>query len=385
MTSDGSPREPRLGLIVNPVAGLGGAVGLKGSDGELAARARVLGARQVAPSRAALLLERLAKMSPRPRLLTCSGEMGEGLAREAGFDPVLVHAPMGTTTSAQDTRRAAISLVERDIDLLLFVGGDGTARDVLAAIGSAIPVLGVPAGVKMHSAVFATGARAAADAVERWWQLGRPLDHGDVVDREPLDNDMTPGPVRLFGSLRIPRVPECLQRMKAGGPAVDQLLEGAIEQVAGLVADSRVSLLGPGSTLLAVKRLLGFEGSVLGVDVVCAGKKLVADAGESQLMQFVEGKPARIVVTVIGGQGFIFGRGNQPLSPRVIRAVGIDNVVIVASAGKLAALPDSRLLVDTGDGELDRSLAGYRPVIIGAKRQAICRVCAADPESGFDS
>ena len=162
---------------------------------------------------------------------------------------------------------------------------------------------------------------------------------------------------------------------------MDQLLAGAVTQIASLVADSRVSLLGPGSTLLAVKRLLGLESSVLGVDVVHHGEILAADAGESQLMQLIEGRQARIVVTVIGGQGFIFGRGNQPLSPRVIRAVGLDNLVIVASAGKLAALPGSRLLVDTGDDELDRALAGYRAVITGANSQAICRVCAADAAS----
>ena len=381
MMGDRGPRVPRLGLIVNPVAGLGGAVGLKGSDGELAARALLLGARRVAAPRAALLLERLVKLSLCPRLLTCGGEMGERLAREAGLEPELVYAPRGVSSSAEDTAKAAISLAAEGVDLLLFVGGDGTARDVLGAVGDAVPVLGVPAGVKMHSAVFATGPRAAADAVERWWQLGRPIDHGDVVDREPMGDDRLPGPVRLYGSLCVPRVPECLQRMKAGGPAMDQLLAGAVTQIATLVADSRVSLLGPGSTLLAVKRLLGLESSVLGVDVVHLGEILVADAGESQLMQLIEGRQARIVVTVIGGQGFIFGRGNQPLSPRVIRAVGLDNVVIVASAGKLAALPGSRLLVDTGDDELDRALAGYRAVITGANSQAICRVCAADAAS----
>lgn len=372
-------RAPRIGLIVNPVSGLGGAVGLKGSDGVLAERARALGACDVAGARAAQMLARLAAMAPKPQLMTVAGEMGERVARAAGFDPLLVGGPMSATTVAADTQRAASAMAAQGVDLLLFVGGDGTARDVLTAVGKGTPVLGVPAGVKMHSPVFATGVRAAADAVAQWWQAGRPLEEADVVDREALGDGAPVGPVRFFGALRVPRVRECLQKMKSAGPAADELLEGATDRIAEWVRDDRISVLGPGTTLRALKAKLGFEGSALGVDVVCRGVPVALDVGEPQLLQLLTGHPARIVLTVVGGQGFVFGRGNQPISARVIRAVGHENIVIVASADKLAKLPESTLLVDTGDTALDRELSGYRAVITGSGRVAICRVRSADP------
>ncbi|MCZ8133036.1 MAG: NAD(+)/NADH kinase [Steroidobacteraceae bacterium] len=379
-------RVPRLGLVVNPLAGLGGAVGLKGSDGALAARARALGAEPVAPARAGRLLRHLAAWAPLPEIVTCAGDMGERLAREAGFAPRIAFAPAGRDTHAADTQAAVRALARLPVDLLLFVGGDGTARDVLAALaahsaaGSALPppVLGVPAGVKMHSGVFATGPRAAGEVAQRWWSTGCGVEDAEVVDREPAADGSPSGPVRLYGALRVPRVRERLQRAKAQGADGDALLEGACERIAVLARDERVTLLGPGSTLRRIKRRLGFEGTLLGVDAVRGGVPLAVDAGERRLLELVESTPARIVVTAIGGQGFVFGRGNQPLSPRVIRAVGLENVIVVASATKLATLPGSALYVDTGDPALDRALAGHRSVITGAQRQSICRVRAAD-------
>ncbi len=372
------PRGPVFGLIVNPLAGIGGRAGLKGSDGPLAARALALGARSEAPLRASLVLERLSRMRPFPKLVTCGGEMGEQVARSAGFAAELAYDPASQPTTAADTRAAAQALRDRGVDLLLFVGGDGTACDLRSAVGLEVPVLGVPAGVKMHSGVFATGPRAAGDALERWWHAGRPELDVDIVDREAAADGTPSGPLRLHGSLRAPKVDDCLQGLKASGPAQDTLLAGACERVAALARDERVTVLGPGSTLLAVKRLLGLEGSALGVDVVCAGRLLARDASEAQVLELVAGRPSRIVVTVIGGQGFIFGRGNQQLSPSVIRAVGGAQIVILAASGKLAALPGAALLVDTGDPALDLELAGHRAVITGAMRQTICRVQPAD-------
>jgi predicted polyphosphate/ATP-dependent NAD kinase len=379
-TRGGVRRAPVLGLIVNPLAGLGGAVGLKGSDDALASRARALGACDVAAPRAALLLERLAGLRPHPVIATCGGEMGERVTREAGFAPEIAYLPPRAGTSAADTQAAALALARRPVDLLLFVGGDGTARDVQGALGTRLPVLGVPAGVKMHSGVFATGARAAADAVDGWWHGGAPLEDADVVDREPASDGSPSGPVRLYGTVRVPRARGFVQAAKAAGPDSDALLAGACGRLAMLARDGRTTLLGPGSTLREVKRRLGFDGSPLGIDVVRGDELLAVDAGEARLLELVGTGPARIVVTAIGGQGFVFGRGNQPLSPRVIRAVGLDHIVIVASAAKLALLTDAALIVDTGDAALDRELAGYRSVITGAQRQAICRVRAANPD-----
>jgi predicted polyphosphate/ATP-dependent NAD kinase len=305
--------------------------------------------------------------------------MGERLARAAGFDPGIAYVPPAASTTAEDTQSAAIALAQRHVDLLLFVGGDGTARDVHAAVGTNVAVLGVPAGVKMHSGAFATGPRAAGDAVQAWWAAGAPLEEAVIVARAPAADGSPAGPVRLYGVVRVPRVGERRQRAKAAGTSADALLAGACERIASLARDGRLTLLGPGSTLASVKARLGFEGTLLGVDVVRGGAPVGLDASEARLLELVAREPARIVVTAIGGQGFLFGRGNQPLSARVIRAVGVDHVVYVASAAKLAALPSGALFVDTGDPALDRELAGYRSVITGAQRQAICEVRPADP------
>jgi predicted polyphosphate/ATP-dependent NAD kinase len=270
-------------------------------------------------------------------------------------------------------------------ELLLFVGGDGTARDVLTALGETVPVLGVPAGVKMHSAVFATGPRAAGDVA--LWMLGtgdadRWLTSAEVMDREPAPDGTDPPSPRLYGTLRVPVVPRLVQRAKATASLGDDVeLEAACHRVAGLARDGVTTVLGPGSTLLRIKRRLGIEGTLLGADVVRGDELLARDAGEQEILDCLgpAPAPARVVVTVVGGQGFLFGRGNQQIGPRVLRRVGRDGIVVVAALEKLATLPAGGLLVDTGDETLDRELAGYLPVITGGARQAMCRVLPASP------
>ena len=300
-------------------------------------------------------------------LVTAPGAVGETVAREVGFEPRVVAG--GRTgagdTSAEDTISAARAMIRLPADLLLFAGGDGTARDIYTAVGAGPPVLGIPAGVKIHSAVFATHPRAAGEIAAAHLKGERQhLRQGEVVN---LDEDAyRAGNVstRLYGYLTTPFRARQVQGQKRPTPAAEAARADAIaaEVVEGMQA-GWLYILGPGTTSRAIAARLGFSKTLVGVDVYTR-------AGVVQLAR------AKIVVTPIGGQGFLFGRGNQPLSPRVLRQVGRANILIVSLAEKLNALRGSPLLVDSGEAELDEWLSGYFPVITGYRETVIYRVSA---------
>jgi predicted polyphosphate/ATP-dependent NAD kinase len=361
----------RLALIVNPIAGMGGAVGLAGTDGRLADRARELGAVGIAGERALSALRALQGVDDLT-IETCSGAMGGGLAERAGLrHEVVVDVDVRSTSSA-DTRRAAAILRDRKVDLLLIVGGDGTARDVHEAVGRDLPVLGVPAGVKMHSAIFAATPRTAGEVARAFLMSTdreRLLQDAEVMDRETAEAREAPPSPRLYGLLRVPKVSFFVPHAKAASILSDErALEGAVQRVLRLVQDERISLLGPGMTVERIKRAVGCGGSPLAVAAASRGRCVAQDLSEAQILALIAGRQARLIAGVVGGQGFLFGRGNQQFSPSVIRAVGAENIVVVAAAEKLLALESGALLVDTGDEALDDSLAGFIPVIVSASR-----------------
>jgi predicted polyphosphate/ATP-dependent NAD kinase len=296
---------------------------------------------------------------------------------------VVVDVPHQSTSSA-DTRRAAAVLRDRQVDLLLVAGGDGTARDVLESIGRDVPVLGVPAGVKMHSAVFAATARTAGEVARAF--LARTdrealLQDAEVMDRETAEAGPVSASPRLYGFLRVPKISFFVPHAKAASIlGDDRALEGAVQRVAGLVQDERISLLGPGMTIERVKQAVGCGGSPLAVAAARRGRCLGQNLNEAQLLALIANEPARLIVGVVGGQGFLFGRGNQQFSPRVIRAVGTQNLVVLAAAEKLLALESGALLVDTGDEALDDALAGFISVIVSAKRALVFPVKNAGRE-----
>jgi predicted polyphosphate/ATP-dependent NAD kinase len=363
----------RLGLIVNPIAGMGGAVGLAGSDGERAQRARELGAIGGAGERASSALRALQGLDV--VIQTCSGPMGAEFAERAGMSCEVVVAIERQSTTAADTRRAASTLRDRRVDLLLVAGGDGTARDVLEAVGNDVPVLGIPAGVKMHSAIFAATARTAGEVARAFLTSAAPetlLRDAEVMDREIAGAGEGPPSPKLYGYLRVPKISFFVPHAKASSILADErALEGAVQRLVRMTQDEHVSLLGPGMTLERVKNAVGCGGSPLAVAAVNSGRCVGRDLSETQILDAIAGKPSRLIVGVVGGQGFLFGRGNQQLSPRVIRAVGTQNIVVVAAAEKLLALESGALLVDTGDETLDDELAGFVSVIVGAQRTLI--------------
>ena len=370
---------PALGLIVNPIAGMGGSVGLKGTDtAAILSEARARGAEPQAAKRAAVVLDALVVARPGLELLTAPGVMGERIAREAGLRPSVVGTSAESETSAADTRAAAEAMAAAGARLIVFAGGDGTARDMAAALGDRVPVIGVPAGVKIHSAVYATSPRAAADLALR--ALAQEI---DARPREVMDIDeeaFRAGAVsaRLYGYLPVPYAPDLMQNVKAGGVSSDrEALRGIAAEIANRMEAGRLYILGPGTTTGAIMAVLGLPNTLLGVDLVRDGALLEADATEAGILRaLAESPPGGIVVTPIGGQGHFLGRGNQQIGAQVVRAVGLDRLLVAATPEKIASLRDGTLHVDTGDPDLDRALSGWRRVIIGRGNETVCRVAS---------
>lgn len=369
-----------LGLIVNPLAGLGGSRAMKGSDGD-ALRELAAGLpdeqRQRSRERVQRALNLLAAEPERVRFSTWGGAMGEQTLQALSIPAEVLGQPSAELSGPEDTRAAAKALQAAGVDLVLFAGGDGTARDLYDVLGSDFPVLGIPAGVKMHSGVFAVSPEAASELLLQLARGGlvglRPQEVRDI-DEEAFRQDKVR--TRFYGDMLVPGESHYLQQTKVGGRESQELVAAEIAAwMAEQMEEGITYLIGPGSTTAAIMEELGLDNTLLGVDVVRDRELLASDADEAQLLAILdEATQAQLVVTAIGGQGHVFGRGNQQFSPAVIRAVGTDNITIVAAKSKLAALEGRPLLVDTNDPELDKSLAGYHSVITGYDDQVLYRI-----------
>ena len=364
-------RQFRLGFLVNPYAGVGGPAANKGSDDSIIReRARRGDLPLTAPARARTFLEHLVVPADCAlTLVSVAGPMGGELLAAGNWSVELTEFRPAAETSGDDTQRSVRALVERRVDLLVFVGGDGTARDVCAALPEPQPVLGVPAGVKMHSGVYALTPVAAADLVSL-------LLVGELVNlawREVRDIDeaaFRTGVVksRYFGEMLTPEAGRYVQHVKQGGLEVEELvlLDMAEHLLQEITPDTLVTM-GPGSTTWNLLKNWGIEGTLLGVDLVQNGKLLAGDVDAATLERRLadHSGPLLLVVTAIGGQGHIIGRGNQQLTPSVLRRVGRDRLRVVATKTKLKTLGGRPLVMDSGDPALDRAWQGYLPVIAG--------------------
>lgn len=353
----------RVGVVVNPIAGMGGRVGLKGTDDKVE-EARHRGAEPRAPQRARDALEHLEKRSGAIELYAFGGVMGEDEAVAAGFSPVVVGYPECEETSADDTRAAVRRFVEEDVDIILFAGGDGTAVDVaetLETLDDETPVLGIPAGVKVYSSVFAITPRAAG-------RIAATFDRTETREVNDIDEDAYRGGdviTELKALATVPVGDEMQSSKQIGGGSVEALSAAVAAEIR---EDDATYVLGPGSTVGAVKTELGIDGSPLGVDVWRNGDVVARDAGETEIIEAL-GERNVIVVSPIGGQGFVFGRGNHQISPDVIRRSEIE---IIASKQKLSDI--GALRVDTGDPELDEELRGWRRVRVGKFERQLLKV-----------
>jgi predicted polyphosphate/ATP-dependent NAD kinase len=365
---------PWLGLVVNPIAGMGGRVGLHGTDGSAFEAAMERGASVVAPHRARRALNRLHRLAPGVPVLTVEGPMGsDHLTGDGWTVRTLPARTRSGPTTAADTREAVRAMAESGVSLVLFVGGDGTARDVADVVGTTVPVLGVPSGVKMHSGVFATGPEAAGETGAAF--LADPARVG-CVDAEVVDLAGGDAP-RMFGIAKVPNARSSLQRAKAFTTADDADLVALGREVAGEMSADRLYLLGPGTTVAHVNAALGLPASLLGVDAVLGGRLLAADASEAELLSLLRRhQPATLVLGVVGGQGFLLGRGNQQISAAVLDAVGTGDLEILAARGKVAALDPPTLRIDVGDEHATTPLTGYRKVRTGRGRSTVLRIVA---------
>lgn len=361
-----------LGLIINPLAGLGGAVGLKGSDG-VAAQALALGAEPRAAARTRVALECLLPLVDRLEFATFAGAMGADLLAEMGFQYRVLGDPARSESSAADTRHAVGALQEAGVALILFAGGDGTARDVCAVAKPEQPVLGIPAGVKIHSGVYTISPRAAGELAKRLVEGGLVrLASGEVRDLDEAALRDGKVAARWYGELTVPVEGHYMQQVKQAGMESEELV---LVEIADWLHDSWEAdvryVFGPGSTLHGVAGNLGLSTTLLGVDVIENGVLIASDVTEAQLFDLVQGHPSRLLVTAIGGQGHIIGRGNQQISPRVLRAIGLEQLRVVATKRKLATLAGRPLLVDSGDVQLDEAFpdavrvwAGYQEELL---------------------
>jgi predicted polyphosphate/ATP-dependent NAD kinase len=360
----------KLGLIINPYAGLGGSVGLKGSDGDaIRTEAIARGAEPRALQRMERALHIISGLREQVEIFCFAGDMGETSARTSGFTTYVIGAAQQQPSSALDTCVAANALMQQGVDLILFAGGDGTARLVADVVGTSQPVLGVPCGVKMHSGVYANAPEAAGEILKQLLK-GTLV---NIVERDVKDIDedaFRNGQVRarFYGTLLVPEDSQFLQQVKNAGTERDELaqLDVAQEMIEQLQPDT-LYLVGPGSTTHLFLQELGIEGSLLGIDLLLNNELIATDVSAAQIATHLNqfSGPVKMIITAIGGQGHLLGRGNQQFTPAILRRIGKDNIHIIAARGKILALDGRPLLVDTNDPELDAAFSGYRPVITG--------------------
>ncbi|QGX38547.1 ATP-NAD kinase family protein [Permianibacter aggregans] len=363
-----------LGLVINPWAGIGGAVALKGSDGaEIRAEALRRGAEPKANARVRATLELLKPYTEQLHFFTAGGQMGEVLLHSLGFRHTVIYQTETDETQASDTQAAVSALMQHRLGLILFAGGDGTARDVYTVCGEEQPVLGIPAGVKIHSAVYAVSPKAAGEILVELC-TGKALELASAAVKDLDEDQYRAGNVkaRMFGYMKVPASPLMQQSKESARAAEPQQVQDIVEYLQENLEDDTLYLIGSGSTCMALKTELGIDASLLGVDAWHNGQQLLKDATAEQLLTLArQHASVKLIITVIGGQGHVFGRGNQQLSPALLRHIGRDHLIVIASPGKLQSLQGRPLLLDTGDAELDQELAGPIRVITGYESEAL--------------
>lgn len=368
----------RLGFIVNPVAGIGGKVGLKGSDGESTYEKAIgMGAVPESGKKALVTMKALNEYADSLEIYTYPGEMGADICKEAGIPCTILGEINSGHTTQEDTINAARMLRDAKLDLILFAGGDGTARNIMDAVGTSITVLGIPTGCKIHSGVYALNPRTAGLLMGEFAE-GKVTEtkNAEVMD---IDEELFRKGIveaRLYGYLKIPNEEMLVQNQKSGSHISES---EAVDLIADYIEDTwqddTLYIVGTGSTTAAVMSKMGLPNTLLGVDLVFGHTVIASDCTEKEILDKIkEYDKVRMIVTVIGGQGYIFGRGNQQISAEVIKRTGKENIIIIASRDKMRALQGRPLHVDTGDEKINEYLTGYMKVIVGYEDTIMAKV-----------
>jgi len=369
-----------MGFLVNPIAGMGGRVGLKGTDG-VEKNALTLGAKPVAPTRAVELLRRLKELqlTATLNLLTCPGVMGADEVKSAGLRAETLSMVLKSKTTAEDTKLATKLMAKAKVDLIVFVGGDGTARDIFDALQGAngMPVLGVPSGVKMYSGIFAASPADAAEVVQAFAEREAQLMDFEIMDADEKAIRTDHFSVRLHGFLKGPFVPMRLLGSKQVTPETLDEHENQMAAARFVVEEmdpKATYILGPGTTVKCIADLLGVEKTLLGVDIY-RDKRVTKDVNEEKILREIKDwRNTWIVLSPIGRQGMLLGRGNQQISPEVVRRVGEERIIVAATRSKIQGIEGGVLRVDTGDPRVDESLRGYIKVAIDYREWRLMQV-----------
>lgn len=371
----------KLGFLINPIAGMGGKVGLKGTD-DVAKNAVKLGAKPIASTRAKEFLNKLrnVEFTEALKIMTCPSPMGEEEVKAAGFEVEVLRMKLKTETTAEDTKDAVRLMAEDKVDLIVFVGGDGTAKDILDVLQHAkvaVPVLGVPSGVKMYSGIFAVNPSDAATIVEAFAKREAELTEFEIMDADETAIREDQFNVRLYGFLSGPFLPMLIQGSKQVSPETLDEHENQLA-VARFIVESMNAdgtyILGPGTTVKCVADLLSVEKTLLGVDLYQKGE-LIKDVNEAKLLREIKNwQSTWIILSPIGRQGILLGRGNQQISPEIIKRVGKERIIVGATRSKLQGIEGSVLRVDTGNAEVDNILRGYMRVITDYKEWRLVQV-----------
>jgi predicted polyphosphate/ATP-dependent NAD kinase len=361
----------KVGFVVNPIAGMGGRVGLKGTDNVLK-EAIARGAKPTAPERAIEFLHKLKENfeDRKIEVLTCPGIMGANEAKSASFSVQVLPMKIERETSAEDTKKAINLLTAVGVDLIVFVGGDGTAKDIFDAIQGSHEtlVLGVPSGVKMYSGIFAINPSDAAEVV-----LALAKKQAEIADFEVMDADekvirSDTFSVKLHGLLKGPFLPAYIQGSKHISPETVHEKENQMAIARFIIEEMQPTatyILGPGTTVKCIAELLSIEKTVLGVDIYKKGK-VILDVEEKRILKEAETQNWQniwVILSPIGRQGILLGRGNQQISPEIIKRIGKQHIIVAATRNKLQSIEGNVLRVDTGAAEVDKMLRGYIKVI----------------------
>jgi len=364
----------KIGLIINPIAGMGGSVGLKGTDGDIYKEAEKMGAIPVTPIRANQLLSNI-KYKDEITLLVAPGKMGAEIVKDLAINFKII-GEIGKETTAEDTKRIAKQMLEENIDLLIFCGGDGTARDIFDSIGLEKPVVALPAGVKMFSSVFAINPRAAAEIVDKFIKETIDTQEKEILD---IDEDLVRKDIlqsKLYGYLKVPKILSLIQSGKTGsgiGRTIEENKQEIAQFIIESMEDDTLYLLGPGTTIKTITDNFNLPKTLLGIDAIYDKKSVGIDLNERSILELLNRyNKTIIIISPIGGQGFLFGRGNKQITPKILRIIGKKNIKIVSTVEKMKGL--TCLRVDTGDIETDEILIGFVKVITGYKEELIVKI-----------